>query len=61
MENFDSIRRNFIADKVEAEIDVLQEERYREETVEELSWRVVFDDLHPDLLLLTVGALNKVV
>ena len=47
MNDFNSVRRHLITDEIEGEVDVLEEERQGEETVEELAWGIVFNNLHP--------------
>ena len=54
MEHLYSVRGELVTDEVKREVDVLKEERDGEETVEELTWGLVLDDLHPNLLLLAV-------
>ena len=61
VENFNSVGRHFISDKIEGEVDVLEEQRDGEKTIEELAWGLIFSDLHPNLHLLTVCTLDKVV
>ena len=61
MDDLNSVWRHFVTNEVEGQVDVLEEERDGEKTVEELAWGVVFQDLHPELLLFTVGALDEVV
>ena len=61
MENFDSVWRHFISNEIERQVDVREEELHGEESIEELAWCVVFNDLHPNLLLLAVGALYEVI
>ena len=61
MEDFDSVGGHLITNEVEGEVNVLEEEGNREESVEELAWGLVLQDLHPHLHLLTVGTLHEVV
>ena len=61
VKDFNSVRWELVANEIERQVDVLEEQCHREETFEELSWRVIFDDLHPDLLLLAPGRLLEVV
>ena len=61
VENFDPVGWHLVSDEVEGEVDVLKEEGNREETIEELAGGFIFSDLHPDLHLLTVCTLDKVV
>ena len=61
VDDLDSIWWHLITNVVECKVDILEEELDGEETVKELSWGVVFEDLHPDLLLLAVGTLHEVV
>ena len=61
VENFNSVRRHLISDEIKGEVDVLEEQRDGKETIEELSWGLIFSDLHPNLHLLTVCTLDKVV
>ena len=61
VENFNSVGRHLISNKIESEVDVLEEQRDGKETIEELSWGLIFSDLHPNLHLLTVCTLDKVV
>ena len=61
MEDLNSVRWHFVAYEIEAEVDVLEEERDGEETIKELSWGIIFDHLHPDLLLFAVSTLNEIV
>ena len=61
MEDFDSVGGQLITNEVEGEVNVLEEEGNREESVEELAWGLVLQDLHPHLHLLAVGTLHEVV
>ena len=61
VEDLDSVGWHLVSDEVEGEVDVLKEEGYREETIEELARGFIFSDLHPDLHLLTVCTLDEVV
>ena len=61
VKDFNSVRWELVANEIERQVDVLEEQCHREETFEELSWCFVFNDFHPNLLLLAVGALNEVV
>lgn len=61
VEDLDSVGWHLVSDEVEGEVDVLKEEGHREETIEELARGFIFSDLHPDLHLLTVCTLDKVV
>ena len=61
MQNLDSVWRHLVADEIERQVDVRKEELHRKEPIEELAWRVVFNDLHPNLLLFAVSALDEVI
>ena len=61
VDNFDSVWRELVTDEVESQVNILKEEWDWEETIEELSWGAILNDFHPNLLLLAVGALNKVI
>ena len=61
MENFDSVWWHLVSDEIERQVDIRKEELHREESIEELAWCVVFNHFHPNLLLLAVSALNKVI
>ena len=61
MEDFDSVRRHLVSDEIKRQVDVCKEELHRKQSIEELSWRIIFDNFHPNLLLLAVGALDKVI
>ena len=61
MEDFHSVWWHLISDEVEGKIDVLEEQRYGEKSIEELTWGLILDDFHPGLHLLAIGTLHKVV
>ena len=61
MKDLHSVGWHLISDEVEGKIDVLEEQRDGEKSIEELTWGLIFPNLHPVLHLLTVCTLDKVV
>ena len=59
--NFDSVGWHLVTNEIEGEVDILEEEGDGEQTVEELAWGIILEDLHPHLLLFAVSTLHKVV
>ena len=60
MKYFHSVGWHLISDEVKREINVLEEKSKREETLEELTWGVILNNLHPDLHLFAISTLDKV-
>ena len=61
MENFDSVRWHLVTNEVKGKVDVLKEQGDGEESIKELAWGSVFEYFHPNLHLLAVGTLHKIV